>query len=370
MTASVTEFKNLFEFLPKSGLKAADGSTFGNFPFFTSSSIVSKWTNSPSYQEESLVFATGGKAAVHHTTVQFSASNDCLVARAKDGRTVSPKFVYYYLNWNIREVDAGFRGAGLKHVSKRFIQSIKIPLPSIEYQQRIVTILDKADKLRTKRREAIAKLDTLAQSIFIDMFGDPVTNPMGWEKPDFSKVVSSIRYGTGSPPEYVESGIPFIRATNIKNGTIRRSDLKFISEYQAEKISKCRLNGGELIVVRSGVNSGDSAMIPRDLEGAYAGFDLIIELEHSQAVFYNTLINSRQGQYLIKPLTRRAAQPHLNANQLGGLQLISPPADLLDEFVVVVETQIERQEALSRNHFSEITALFSSLQQRAFKGEL
>jgi len=175
-------------------------------------------------------------------------------------------------------------------VGRDALLALSLPLPSLEEQKRIAEILDRAEELRPKRREAIAELDSLTQAIFLEMFGDPVTNPQGWEVRQFSSQIKSVRYGTGSPPAYVDEGIPFIRATNIKEGTIKSKDMKRIFLEEANRLAKCMVSFGDLIVVRSGVNTGDCAIISREYHGGYAAFDLIVELPVINSVFYNFLI--------------------------------------------------------------------------------
>ena len=206
------------------------------------------------------------------------------------------RYLYHWLRANRTSLQAMGNGATFKELSKAAVSRIKIPLPPIGEQRRIADILDKAEVMRAKRREAIARLETLAQSIFIEMFGDVAKNLKGWSTRPLGSQLGTIRYGTGSPPPYVDEGLPFIRATNIKNGTVEVGDLRYISPVSGAGIPKCRVNSGDLIVVRSGVNTGDCAVVPRDLDGAYAAYDLIIECDPSSAIFYNHILNSPSGR--------------------------------------------------------------------------
>ena len=249
------------------------------------------------------------------------------------------------------------------------IKALPILVPPLPEQRRIAAILDQADALRAKRREALAQLDSLTQSIFIEMFGDPVENSKGWPILPFGSQFESVRYGTGSPPPYVENGIPFIRATNIKAGRVNTKDLKNISADDAKKLSKCKVNYGNIIVVRSGVNTGDCAVIPAEYAGSCAAFDLIVDIKYLNAIFFAFLINSEYGRRILEPLTRRAAQPHLNAEQLRSLPLMAPPEQLRREF----SKRIDAVEAIRVTHIgalAELDTLFASLQHRAFQGEL
>ena len=261
-------------------------------------------------------------------------------------------------------------GGAQPNISQEIIKDTLVPLPPLEEQRRIAAILDKADVLRQKRRAALQKLDSLTQSLFLDMFGDPLVNDKKWPVRPFGNELVDIKYGTGTPPEYsAEPDIPFIRATNIKNGTVQSDGLKFISPAEAAKIEKCKLSYGDLIIVRSGVNAGDCGLIPKKFSGAYAGYDLIVRLDLNKAYFYNFLLNSSFGQRLLEPLTRRAAQPHLNADQVKGLNMIAPPAVLIVDFAekLMAVDRIRKQEASNLNNQ---IILFSSLQHRAFRGEL
>ena len=174
------EFGALFKFLPKSGFKASSGRVLGQYPFFTSSNTQKKWIDIPTFETEGLIFGTGGSASVHHAKGGFSTSTDCLVAEPIEAALTCSRYCFHYLNANIGLLEAGFRGAGLKHIAKGYIQSINVPFPPLPEQRRIAAILDQADALRTKHREALAQLDSLTQSIFIEMFGDPAHNPRGW----------------------------------------------------------------------------------------------------------------------------------------------------------------------------------------------
>src|SRR3990172_10149021 len=247
-----------------------------------------------------------------------------------------PKFLYYFLQTLRVNILKIAWGGAQKHINQKFVKELKIPLPPLPIQKQIAEILEKADEAKQKRKEANKLTDEFLQSVFIEMFGDPVKNPKRWTVKKFGDIFSSIRYGTGSPPAYVERGIPFIRATNIKNNTIVRKDLVFITREEATKIKKCELKEGNLIVVRSGVNTGDAAVVSKEFDGTYAAYDLIIELEITQSVFYSFLINSKYGKAIIEQLSRRAGQPHLNAEQLKEIEFYFPPLSLQQKFAEII----------------------------------
>jgi type I restriction enzyme, S subunit len=348
------------------------------------------------YLDKSARFLTSGKARELRCT--FLKPGDVLVARMPDplGRAcmfpgdakpsvtvvdvciIRPnpaeqdaRWLMHCLNSAIcRNQIAGFAtGTTRSRISRSNLGKVKIPSVPLVEQRRIVKVLDEAEALRAKRRSTLAQLDILTQAIFLDMFGDPATNPKGWPLRQLATEIESVRYGTGSPPSYVEEGIPFIRATNIKDGTVSPKDLKRITPADAEQLAKCRVRTGDLIVVRSGVNTGDCAIVPPEYDGACAAFDLIIELPRSNAVFYNFLINSAFGKRHLAPLTRRAAQPHLNADQFRTLSFVAPAREAKERFAELV-AGVDTLKGSHRASLAELDALFYSLQHRAFRGDL
>ena len=113
----------------------------------------------------------------------------------------------------------------------------------------------------------------------MELFGDPVTNTQGREVRPFKDFMLDIRYGTSQPPTFNELGeFKFIRATNIKAGRITENGMLRISADEAAKIEKCRLNGNEIIIVRSGANTGDTCVVTDEYRDQYAGYDIIVTL--------------------------------------------------------------------------------------------
>lgn len=180
------KFKDLFWFGPKSKIKAGDGLDKGRFPFYTSSPKLTKWIDKEQYFDEALIFGTGGLASIHFSGEPFSTSTDCLVA-ITTSKEIQTKYVYYYLSGNIHLIERGFKGAGLKHISKKYIENLDIPILPIETQNKFVAILDKASSLIKKRDETIICLNELVRTTFLEMFGNVVS---------FDKTGTSVLFGT------------------------------------------------------------------------------------------------------------------------------------------------------------------------------
>jgi type I restriction enzyme S subunit len=143
-----------------------------------------------------------------------------------------------------------------------------------------------------------------------------------------------IRYGISTPPQIIaksESAVPFIRATDIKDGEIQRGGLLYIDRDQPPRMQKALLKDGELIIVRSGVNTGDCAPVPADLVGAYAAYDLILTFRGGRRSvlpdFIAVFLDTETGRRQLNVLKGRSAQPHLNAEEVRSLLVPCPSSE-------------------------------------------
>ena len=300
------------------------------------------------------------------------ASDTCCIGRglaaiSPRGKITETKYLFYVLKHKNPELNHKGTGSTFKAINKQSLSQLQCPLPPLEIQQSIYKTLDAVQELLALRRQQLAELDNLIKSTFYDMFGDPVVNDKGWEIKSLGHLLEDIRYGTSTPPRFSDSGYCFVRATNIKSGRIIDTEMKFISENEAERISKCRLQDGDLIIVRSGVNSGDTCVIDEIFAGQFAGYDLIITPNKAllNSIYLNELINTNYMSQVVKPLTRRAAQPHLNAEQVKNLPIVLPIVDLQNKFAIKVK-RIEEQKYIVKKAIEETQYLFDSLMSEYF----
>jgi type I restriction enzyme S subunit len=253
------------------------------------------------------------------------------------------------------------------------LKKTKIPLPPLPEQRRIAAILDQADALRAKRREALAKLDEMAQAIFVEMFGDPQINERKWQTVPCSELCQRINVGVVIKPAsyYCETGVPALRGTNIKPYGIDLTDLVYFSKRDSDgPLSKSRLRAGDLVIVRTG-QPGLAAVVPPDLDNANA-IDVIIVTpiqECMNSVFMRELLNSKGGRQMVMQQSRGQIQQHFNVGSLSAAELIVPPIKLQNEFAGRVEA-VSGLRSLALRSLEEVNFLFASLQHRAFSGEL
>lgn len=248
-------------------------------------------------------------------------------------------------------------------INWRDLKELEFELPDMDTQRKLAEVLWSINDTIEAYKRLISATDELVKSQFMEQFGDPVTNTQGREVRPFKDFMLDIRYGTSQPPTFSEFGeFKFIRATNIKAGRITENDMLRISADEATKIEKCRLNGNEIIIVRSGANTGDTCVVTDEYRDQYAGYDIIItlNLEIANPVFFNELMNTHYMQAIIKPLTVRAAQPHINSEQVQNLPMLVVPLPEQEQFVAFVrqsdKSKFELEQALS-----ELTATYKRI---------
>ncbi|WP_081085725.1 MULTISPECIES: restriction endonuclease subunit S [Burkholderia cepacia complex] len=161
------------------------------------------------------------------------------------------------------------------------------------------------------------------------------------------KRVGSIRYGIGEPPEYREEGVPLIRATNVHAGKIFRDGLVYVDPMDIPRQRIVWLKNGDIIVVRSGAYTGDSGLVESDYEGSIAGFDMVLRLHSCAPRFAKyVLLSSYLKDFQIDLKKMRAAQPHLNAEELGECVIAFPPEDEQLAIVEFLDREIDKLDCL------------------------
>lgn len=253
---------------------------------------------------------------------------------------------------------------------------LDLPLPALAEQRRIAAILDKADALRTKRREALAQLDCLAQSIFVEMFGDPMTNPKGWPQVKLGELLASgPQNGLYKPASEYDSGALILRIDGFYDGVVTGlTNLKRV-KVDAKELEKYGLHEGEIVINR--VNSpaylGKSALIPALTEPVVFESNMMRLALNTERVQPSYVISFLQTDF-IKAQIRTASkdavnQSSINQKDVKGFRINLPPLSLQSSFseqlAAIALLRIQTLKASEHEN-----SLFASLQHRAFLGEL
>lgn len=261
-------------------------------------------------------------------------------------------------------------GANLPRLSPKALADFEIPLPPLEEQRRIAAILDKADVLRQKRRQAIAKLDELVQAVFLEMFGDPVTNPMGWQTKPLGSLLAFLTSGSrGWAQYYADSGTPFLRIQNVGRGQIFLDDLTFVNAPNNAESRRTLVQTGDVLLSIT-ADLGRTCVVPESMNGAFINQHLaILRPKEIDPTFLSSFICFPGGQQQIQKKNRGGVKAGLNFDDIRSINVIFPQIESQRRFGKAVY-EVEKLKIKELAAQADLEKLFSSLQARAFAGEL
>lgn len=255
-------------------------------------------------------------------------------------------------------------------------KDLEIPLPPMEEQKRIAAILDKADAIRRKRQQAIDLADDFLRSVFLDMFGDPVTNPKGWDVELLGEHIQHANNGLSRRRKIEENiGDIVLRLQDVHYESIRFGKELNRIELEDKEKSRYRLDIGDLLFIRVNGNPeyvGRSAVFEGFNEEVFHNDHLIrIKVKDSfNSRFLSYMLNLPGGKKIISSKTKTSAGQHtISQGGIESLEFIVPPIDLQNKFVNIQST-VNKQLNKQSVSFIELTHSFSSLSQKAFAGEL
>lgn len=257
-------------------------------------------------------------------------------------------------------------------LNKDKLERIKVPLPPLSEQRRIATILDQATALRAKRREALAQLDELQRTIFMEMFGDPVTSPKECVSSTLGDCVEEMQYGPRFYNEaYSEEGVRIVRITDLNTAGSLDFDAMPRMDVDAETQTKFVLSAGDIVFARTGATVGKVALMregdPPCIAGAY--FIRMRFQKHIIPEYAYSVLQSSSVQSLIAGQSRQAAQQNFSGPGLRRLPMPIPAVERQTQFAQTLEA-IRSEKIKHMNGLGLVNDLFSSLQHRAFRGEL
>ena len=254
------------------------------------------------------------------------------------------------------------------------LKKLPIPLPPLSEQKRIAEILDRAEALRAKRRAALALLDELTQSIFLDMFGDPIHNEKGWHGATLAEIAQfengdrSSNYPSGD--DIKTEGVLFLSTKNIVDRQLELRDAVFITHEKFKSLSRGKLKPMDLIITLRGT-LGSCCLFDSDYDTGFINAQMMIIRPRESALprFLHAMLTTKQAKDQFKRIGHGGAVPQLTATQLSKLVFALPPVDLQKCFCERLQSA-EKLIAKHESSLRELDQLFASLQHRAFRGEL
>ena len=262
-----------------------------------------------------------------------------------------------------------FSGATIPHIYFKDYQKETLPLPALDEQRRIATTLDKVSDLISKRRQQLDKLDELVKARFVEMFGDPATNPKGWDKGTIRDVVTEVKYGTSKPA--VEGGTyKYLRMGNITyDGHLDLTDLKYIDVPESE-LDKCTVKKGDVLFNRTNSKElvGKTCVYNLDETMVIAGYIIRVRVNNRVLPEYlSAVLNSSYGKKTLAEMCKAiVGQANINAQELQYIQIVIPPLELQYEFLKVIQ-KIEKINLPISRSLEKLQTLKKALMQEYFK---
>ena len=295
-------------------------------------------------------------------------TNEAIMAfNLRNGYDIDASFLYYYLmNYRWEGSNKAVMGITL---NKATISKHKIAIPPKSTQLSIVSELDKLNELIRIKKEQLKDYDTLAQSIFYEMFGDPVENEKGWEVKDLIETVipeCKISYGIVQPGEHVEDGVPIVRPVDMLQTFISKDGLKKTTKEISNSYNRTILTGKELLICVRGT-TGVVSLVDESLKGANVtrGIAPLLFSMDVERWFMYYQIKTPSVRGVISSLTRGIALKQINMSDLRKIQVILPPLSLQHSFAQKIE-QIEQQKAAIQKTITDLETLLAARMQYWF----
>jgi type I restriction enzyme S subunit len=297
-------------------------------------------------------------------------------------RTKSPETASYISHWFLSKEflqwrDAQARGANIQNLSFSAFSSIPIPLPNPDEQKRIAAILDKADRLRRQRRFAQTLSDSFLQSVFIKMFGDPVSNPMNWNVSLLGKAcvpkdgIKAGPFGSSIKKDsYSETGIRVYGQEQVIVDNYRIGNYR-ISEKKFQEMKAYAVQPDDVLISLVGT-FGKVSIVPKDAELGIINPRLIrmrLNQEKLKSIFFREIFRNNSFLRKMQIMSHGGTMGILNGAQLKEIEIILPPLPLQEKFAEIVQ-KFERVRRQQREATRQAEHLFQTLLHRAFRGEL
>lgn len=317
-------------------------------------------------------------ASIGRTTVYIgeddkaNVNQHVCIIRLKDFKTIDPFYLSYFLSStsfqrHIMKINAGATRQALNFSQ---IGKFKIPILPIQTQKKIVEILKNAEKLKKWRNESDELTDSLLNSLFFDLFGDPLSNEK-FNTKKISHITSFVSYGFTRRMPHLNEGIPIITSKNVTKSkidfnNIDYTDLKSFNELSPKDCPK----KGDILYTKDG-RIGEAALVENDNQFCISQAVAILRPIKSEInpLFFEKLLNHPIFKTYINRKAYGVALKHISITKLKNEKIICPPLDVQNEFVKIINEfeTLKNYQSQSKN---EIDNLYNTLMQKAFKGEL
>ncbi|CAI3211327.1 restriction endonuclease subunit S [Clostridium neonatale] len=338
---------------------------------------IERWTDKPTVIGEKFDLIISVKGTVGELLIleeeKVHLSRQVMAIRPKKQYDV--KFMFYYMKYYLDRLKAKAKGM-IPGVTREDILDAEFIEVSSEKQQKIIKILDKAQELIDKRKEQIEALDELVKSQFIEMFGDPVTNPKNIKQvylKDISELITKGASPNWQGIEYVDDDTQtlFVTSENVRDGYIDLSKKKYLMDAFNEKQKRSVLNKGDFLINIVGASIGRAAQFNLNVKANINQAVALVRLKEGliNDKYLLTYLNSPKALKMYESMQVSVARANLSLQNINDLEILLPPIELQNQFANFVK-QVDKLKFEMQESLKELEDNFNSLMQRAFKGEL
>ena len=304
----------------------------------------------------------------HHTDHPLLASSEWIVVR-------NSKMDSNYLKWyfssptfrNLLVSQVAGIGGSLTRAQPKQVAKYPVPIVDICEQRRIAAVLNKVSGLIAKRREQLDKLDELVKARFVEMFGDPVSNPYNWEKVSLSEL-ADIRIGPfGSllhKEDYIEGGHPLVNPSHIIDGKIVIDEKLTVSHQKYVELEAYHLKAGDVVMGRRR-EMGRCAVVSQEDLLCGTGSLLIRPKGKVTADYIQKIISFPSFKKMIEDMAVGQTMPNLNVPIVSAFQIIKPPVQVQENYYTFV-TQVDKSKLTIRQSLDKLEVLKKALMQQYF----
>ena len=349
-------------------LDANASSPNGKYPFFTCSKEPLR-INSHSYDCECVLVAGNGDLNVKYYNGKFDAYQRTYIIEDNGSNQLYMPYLYYFMEGYVEELRKLSIGGVIKYIKLGNLTEALIELPKIEDQRTIVDILNKSKRILSYHQQQLQKLDDLVKARFVELFGDPISNPMNWNKRTLKEVCTKLNDGTHFSPESFSMGdYKYITAKNIKASGFDFSNITYVPEAVHRPIfERCNPEQGDVLYIKDGATTGIA--IVNTLKEEFTLLSSVALLKQNRNVingyFLAALLNNADMYSDIRNNMGGAAITRLTIAKLNAVKVIVPPLDLQNRFAAFVE-QVDKSKVAVQKSLDEAQLLFDSLMQQYF----
>ena len=337
-------------------LDANASSEDGKYPFFTCSKEplrISTYT----YDCECVLVAGNGDLNVKYYNGKFDAYQRTYIIEDNSNGKLYIPYLYYFMEDYVKELRKQAIGGVIKYIKLGNLTEAVITVPSIDRQKEIVEVLKKVGNILENYSKKLCQLDVLIKARFVDLFGDPIKNPKGWEIVTIGDVVTEVRYGTSKPA--VEGGkYPYLRMNNLTaDGHLDLNDLKYI-DIPDDEIEKCVVRKGDILFNRT--NSielvGKTAVFDLPEDMVIAGYIIRVRLnERILPEVFSQYMNLEALKDILRSMAKGAVnQANINAQELQSIKVYIPDMGLQKQFIEMKE-QVDKSKVITITTLKKLT---------------